>query len=223
MLQMMNPFSASWKATRKARLTVTDSNAKVRCASLVKSWGIVQQPPQACSDTIVLLPIWYGNSHFLRNTTDHGCRGMWNHNKSCFRSIPTVFKFVLQGEGMIPGGLLVIKPGNGGVVLSHVEKFFGDLAPIADVRFVVPPTISAAAMCLYDLQFAGLHCVNSFRSVPATYCRLVLTCISRCFGNQSKVHIIFADLGCCKEGSPTVALQTNEVEIHDHLMNPSHA
>ena len=41
---------------------------------------------------------------------------------------------VLQGEGQIAGGLIVLKAGNGGVVYSHLEKTFGDHAPMAEVR-----------------------------------------------------------------------------------------
>mmetsp|Transcript_13054 Transcript_13054/g.39554 ORF Transcript_13054/g.39554 Transcript_13054/m.39554 type:complete len:185 (+) Transcript_13054:118-672(+) len=63
--QMLNPFSAAWKAARKAKQTVTDHN--------------------------------------------------------------------LKGEGQIPGGLLVMKSGGGGIVYSHLETFFGDHPPIADV------------------------------------------------------------------------------------------
>lgn len=65
MLQLANPFSSAWKAARRAKATVTDSNMK--------------------------------------------------------------------GEGLIPGGLIVLKSGGGGIVMSHTETFFGDHAPIADI------------------------------------------------------------------------------------------
>lgn len=44
----------------------------------------------------------------------------------------------MQGEGQIPGGLLVMKSGGGGIVYSHLETFFGDHPPIADVGPVLP-------------------------------------------------------------------------------------
>ncbi len=38
-----------------------------------------------------------------------------------------------QGEGLIPGGLMVIKSGSGGVVYAHQEQTFGDHAPTNEV------------------------------------------------------------------------------------------
>ena len=40
----------------------------------------------------------------------------------------------LTGEGLVAGGLLVLRRGSGGVLLSHVEKVFGDHAPMPEVR-----------------------------------------------------------------------------------------
>ncbi len=39
-----------------------------------------------------------------------------------------------QGEGLIPGGLMVLRSGTGGVVYAHQEQVLGDHAPIAEVR-----------------------------------------------------------------------------------------
>lgn len=39
----------------------------------------------------------------------------------------------VQGEGLIPGGILVVRSGTGGVVYAHQEQTFGDHAPIAEV------------------------------------------------------------------------------------------
>ena len=41
-----------------------------------------------------------------------------------------------QGEGQIPGGLLVMRSGGGGIVYSHTETYFGDHPPMADVSFL---------------------------------------------------------------------------------------
>ncbi len=43
-----------------------------------------------------------------------------------------------QGEGQIPGGLLVMRSGGSGIVYSHTETFFGDHPPMADVSFTQP-------------------------------------------------------------------------------------
>lgn len=43
-----------------------------------------------------------------------------------------------QGEGQIPGGLLVMRSGGGGIVYSHTETSFGDHPPMADVSFTQP-------------------------------------------------------------------------------------
>lgn len=40
-----------------------------------------------------------------------------------------------QGEGLIPGGLMVLRSGTGGVVYAHQEQTFGDHAPISEARF----------------------------------------------------------------------------------------
>ena len=42
----------------------------------------------------------------------------------------------VQGEGLIPGGILVVRSGTGGVVYAHQEQTFGDHAPIAEVRLM---------------------------------------------------------------------------------------
>jgi hypothetical protein len=43
----------------------------------------------------------------------------------------------VQGEGLIPGGILVVRSGTGGVVYAHQEQTFGDHAPIAEVRVML--------------------------------------------------------------------------------------
>lgn len=40
----------------------------------------------------------------------------------------------VQGEGLIPGGLMVLRSGSGGVVYAHQEQTFGDHAPTSEVR-----------------------------------------------------------------------------------------
>ena len=62
---------------------------------------------------------------------DCGCSQAWKNYR---RAKKTVEESNLTGEGLIAGGLLVLRRGNGGVVLSHVEKTFGDHAPMAEVR-----------------------------------------------------------------------------------------
>lgn len=53
--------------------------------------------------------------------------------KNVRRAKKTVTDHNMKGEGLIPGGLMVIKAGSGGVVYSHQEKTFGDHAPINEV------------------------------------------------------------------------------------------
>lgn len=36
---------------------------------------------------------------------------------------------------MIPGGIMVLRSGTGGVVYAHQEQTFGDHAPISEVPF----------------------------------------------------------------------------------------
>lgn len=53
--------------------------------------------------------------------------------KNAKRAKKVITEHNLKGEGQIAGGLMVLKAGNGGVVYSHLEKTFGDHAPMAEV------------------------------------------------------------------------------------------
>lgn len=53
--------------------------------------------------------------------------------KNTRRAQKTVTDSNLKGEGTIAGGLVVVKAGSGGVVYSHLEKTFGDHAPLEEV------------------------------------------------------------------------------------------
>lgn len=53
--------------------------------------------------------------------------------KNARRAKKTVTDYNWKGEGLIPGGILVVRSGTGGVVYAHQEQTFGDHAPIAEV------------------------------------------------------------------------------------------
>ena len=73
----------------------------------------------------------YGSADAARHA---GCSQAWKNYR---RAKKTVEESNLTGEGLVAGGLLVLRRGSGGVVLSHVEKTFGDHALMPEVRMHV--------------------------------------------------------------------------------------
>lgn len=53
--------------------------------------------------------------------------------KNVRRARKVVTDHNLKGEGLIPGGLMVLRSGTGGVVYAHQEQTFGDHAPMSEV------------------------------------------------------------------------------------------
>jgi peroxiredoxin len=53
--------------------------------------------------------------------------------KNVRRAKKVVTDHNLKGEGLIPGGLMVLRSGTGGVVYAHQEATFGDHAPMNEV------------------------------------------------------------------------------------------
>jgi len=66
---------------------------------------------------------------------------LWKHASEAKKA--GVTKHNLNGEGLIMGGLLVMKPGNKGVQYQFQERNFGDHAPIEDVIAAAKAAASA--------------------------------------------------------------------------------
>ena len=79
----------------------------------------------------------------------------------------------MQGEGLIPGGILVVRSGTGGVVYAHQEQTFGDHAPIAEVWLMPAPTLHHL-MDLYLLDLIMLPATFTARMPSLTSVRYFL-------------------------------------------------
>lgn len=66
----------------------------------------------------------------------------------------------LKGDGTIKGGLLIVRPGRGGVAYQFVERNFGDWAPLEEVLEVCAK-LQQQLVRKYTIKNSLLSCLSS--------------------------------------------------------------